>query len=171
MLAALALVALGLLVGGCGDSGLGDDARRTALIDAAERPRAASFRVPALRRAGEVTLASHRGRPVLVNFWASWCAPCRRETPELVRFAKAHPGIDVIGLAVEDGVSASRAFARRYAVPYELGVDRNGAVSRRFEVPGLPTTVLIDSEGRTANTWPGEIGPEDLEAIARQLGV
>ena len=103
--------------------------------------------------------------------WASWCEPCQRETPALIAFSKAHPGLDVIGVATNDAPSDSRRFARQKGIPYPVGVDQEGSVAARYGATGLPTTVVIDAEGRVADTFYGEISPSQLEGYARQLGV
>ena len=134
-----------------------------------DRQPAPSFSVPALDGSGRVSLAQLRGRPVVVNFWASWCEPCKRETPDLVAFAASHPKIQVVGLATTDVPGDSRAFARRYNVPYPLGVDRSGAVGHRYDIAGLPTTVIVDCSGRVFVSWSGPISSGDLDRFSREV--
>lgn len=162
-------MAIVALASGCGAAGLGGDATRPVESASARKP-APAVSVPALGGGPRVTLASHRGTPVIVNFWASWCEPCQRETPALTAFAKAHPGIDLIGIAVNDAPSDSRRFARRMGIPYPLGVDEDGDVASDFGVSGLPVTVIIDAGGRIADTFFGEIAREQLDGYAEQLG-
>lgn len=164
----LALLALALLTAGCGAAGLGGDVTQPVEPDNARTP-APDFSAPALDGGPEVTLAAHRGRPVILNFWASWCAPCQKETPALVAFSKANPKVDVVGLAVNDQPSDSRRFATQKGVPYELGIDRDAEVASTFDVHALPVTVVIDAEGRIADTFPGEIARTQLDAYAAQL--
>ncbi len=166
---ALCLVGASVAVAGCGAGGLGEGQAPPTTVPAKDRKAAPAFSVPALNGDGTVTLAAHRGRPVVVNFWASWCEPCKRETPALVAFAKSHPQVDVVGLATTDRPSDSRAFAERYGVPYTLGIDRKGSVGNRFGIAGLPTTVIVDAQGRVFANWSGPIAVSDLDRFTKQL--
>ncbi|MGD9694986.1 MAG: TlpA family protein disulfide reductase [Thermoleophilia bacterium] len=155
------LLAVGLTVRG------GDDAPR--LVPAAERAPAPALSVAALDGGGRIDLAEHRGRPVVLNFWAAWCEPCKEEMPALVAFARADRAVDVIGVATTDSAPAARAFARRQGATFPLGQDPRGDAARRFDVPGLPTTVVIDAQGRVALNHPGPLSPSDLDSIGRGL--
>lgn len=166
-LAALAALALAV---GCSEAGLGGDETRP-LSPTTQRSAAPPVSVPALNGGGRVTLASHRGAPVVLNFWASWCEPCKKETPALVAFARANPGLDVVGIAINDRVSDSRRFAKEQRIPYELGTDRSGDAALAFGATGLPVTVIIDEEGRVADTHFGEITRAQLDGYARQFGL
>jgi thiol-disulfide isomerase/thioredoxin len=165
-----ALLAAVALAAGCGAAGLGENDERT-LVSPGDRTPAPAVSLAALDGGPRVTLASHRGRPVVMNMWASWCEPCQRETPALIAFSKEHPGLDVIGVATNDAPSDSRRFARQKGIPYAIGVDQAGSVAARYGATGLPTTVVIDAEGRVADTFYGEISPSQLEGYAEQLGV
>jgi cytochrome c biogenesis protein CcmG, thiol:disulfide interchange protein DsbE len=165
-LAALALVALASSLAGCISIG-GDD---VSVIPSDERTPAPAVRVDSLDGAGEVALADYAGTPVVLNFWASWCAPCQEEMPALVDFADATPGVRVVGVAVDDRPSDSRAFAREAAVDFPLGVDRRGDVAATFGVKGLPATVFVDAEGRVAKTHLGDLTRQQLDRYADLLG-
>jgi len=115
------------------------------------------------------SLEQLRGQIIVLNFWASWCEPCQRETPALVAFSKANPGLDVVGLAVNDRPADSRRFAAQMKIPYDLGADRDADVASEFGVQGLPVTVIIDAEGRIADTFAGEITRAQLDGYAAQL--
>ena len=108
---------------------------------------------------------------MVLNFWASWCEPCTREMPALVAFAKDTPGVDVVGLAVNDRPADSRRFAEDVGIPFDLGIDRDGEVARAYGATGLPVTVIVDPEGRVADTFFGEITREQLDSYAEQLGL
>lgn len=158
------------LVAGCSGSGLGDDAAAPAASPAADRRPAPAFSLPPVEGTERVTLDGLRGKPALINFWASWCGPCRKETPDLVAFARAHPGIQVVGIASDDALADSRAFAEEFEIPYLLASDRTGAVGAKYEILGLPATFVIDAEGRIVSEIPGPVTRADLEDLAGQVG-
>jgi thiol-disulfide isomerase/thioredoxin len=160
------LVGLAAL-GGCAGLGTGAD---VSLVPESQRRPAPPFRVEALDGSGELALADYAGRPLALNFWASWCGPCQREMPALVDFARATPGLAVVGIAVTDKPADSRAFAREYGVRYPLGIDRRGHTADTFGVTGLPVTVFVDEQGRIAQTAFGEQTREQLDAYADKLG-
>jgi thiol-disulfide isomerase/thioredoxin len=91
-------------------------------------------------------LAAYKGKPVVVNFWASWCGWCAREMPDLVKFAAAHPDVVVIGVDVNDKVPAAQKFAAKYAITYPLVADEQGVIFGHFDSQGLPTTIFYDSD-------------------------
>jgi thiol-disulfide isomerase/thioredoxin len=169
-LALIVALAAAAVLAGCSGGGLGEGAVQD-LLPAADRDPAPAVDVPALEGDGRVTLADRAGRPVVLNFWASWCEPCTRETPALVRFSEEHPGLDVVGLAVNDTRGDARRFAEEEGVPYDLGLDQGADVASEFGVSGLPVTVVVDGEGRVAATFIGEIEEAQLESFAEQLGV
>ena len=165
----LVLIATALVGAGCSEVGLGGDDSEP--LDQGGRTPAPAISVPALDGGERVTLASRLGRPVVLNFWASWCEPCVREMPALVEFANETPGIDVVGLAVSDLPADSRRFAEEVGITFDLGIDRDGEVAREYGATGLPVTVVIDPEGRVADTFFGEITRAQLDSYAEQLGL
>lgn len=169
-LAALLVALAAFVIAGCSEAGLGGESS-VPVAPTAQRDVASPFSVDPLEGDRALTLAEHRGIPVVLNFWASWCEPCRREMPALVEFSRAQPGLEVIGLAVNDRPADSRRFAERYDIPFDLGIDRDGDVALAYGATGLPVTVVIDAEGRVADTFFGEITREQLDAYATQLGL
>jgi thiol-disulfide isomerase/thioredoxin len=99
---------------------------------------------------------------VVLNFWASWCVPCRTEMPEFDRFATAHPEVTVIGVAVEDTEEAARAFAAEVGVGYPLGLD--DSIGDLYPRLGLPTTYVI-RQGVVVSKSDGALTFADLEAL------
>jgi cytochrome c biogenesis protein CcmG/thiol:disulfide interchange protein DsbE len=168
-LALIVALAVAAALAGCSGGGLGENTDQK-LTPPPDRDPAPRVDAPSLNGGGRVTLDAYKGRPVILNFWASWCEPCKRETPELVAFSKRHPKIAVVGLAVNDAASDARRFARKEGVPYALGLDRDADVADRFAVTGLPVTAVIDADGRLASTFIGEISEAQLESFATQLG-
>jgi thiol-disulfide isomerase/thioredoxin len=97
---------------------------------------------------GDVTPAAYRGKVVVVNFWASWCGPCRREQPGLQRLSEEYEGrVAFIGVNFRDDPAAARAYLDEFAVTYPSVEDPTGKIAHRFQVPWLPATVLADAEG------------------------
>jgi thiol-disulfide isomerase/thioredoxin len=128
----------------------------------AERPKGPDLHLPLLG-GGHISFSDLRGRVVLVNVWASWCAPCRREMPALDQLRHKVSDTSFVFLAinedrdVEDARRFVDSFGFRFPVP--LG---GGELDRVFFYPGLPYTVLLDAEGRVARTWIGELTASDL---------
>ena len=143
---------------------------RVVLDPVAEREPAPDFTVPSLGGDGDVALGDHAGRPLLVNFWASWCEPCRAEMPALERFAARTEGMGVVGLGVDDAPARLRAFAKETGVTFPLGI-APGGVARDYRATRLPVTAIIDADGRLAATWYGEIHCPELEEVAAALNV
>ena len=96
-------------------------------------------------------LSDFRGQTVLLNFWASWCGPCREEMPELARLAREYEGkVRFIGvnLAVRDDVRVSKALLKKVNVPYLNLLDQQGKAAIDFRVQAIPSTFLIDPDGK-----------------------
>ena len=113
---------------------------------------------------GEVSVADHRGKWVLVNLWASWCEPCRQEAPALERFARRHADdLVVLGIATEDLTGDAQAFAEEFGITYELLHDGAGKRKDELGATGLPETFLIDPEGNLAAESVGAVDDAYLD--------
>ncbi len=127
---------------------------------------------PALPRerlaGGEVTLASLRGHPALVTFWASWCEPCAQEAPALERFSQGlHGQAALVGVNWSDtSLSAARSFIRRYRWTFPNLRDPEETAGHDYGVTGLPTTFIIDASGRLRATLRG---PQTQQTLQRAL--
>lgn len=159
-----------------------------ARVAAGERPAAPPFALEVLwpraetwpaqaRRAladGRVDLGELRGRPIVVNFWASWCIPCREEAPVLNAAARAHAGdVVFLGIDVQDLRQDALAFSREFQTPYVSVRDKGNETYEDYGLTGVPETFYIDAEGRVVAHSPGAISRESLEAgiaIARGDG-
>jgi thiol-disulfide isomerase/thioredoxin len=125
------------------------------VIDPAERKPAPDLTGTTLD-GGAFNLADLRGRVVVLNVWASWCAPCRAEAPSLQRVSDelANEGVRFVGINTRDTDDNARAFERRFDISYPSVVDRDGALLLRFKetLPpqAIPTTLVIDRGGRMA---------------------
>ena len=95
-----------------------------------------------------VTLGSLRGEPAAINFWASWCTPCRQEAPMLDRLSHSlHGQARLVGVDWTDGISGARSFVSRYSWSFPNLRDADGVVGNRFGIVGLPTTYILDARG------------------------
>ena len=112
---------------------------------------APELELPRLGEDGEATLADYRGRVVVLNFWASWCKPCRAESPLLERWHNriaAGGGGTVLGVDVLDVTADAEAFIREYGLSYPMLKDRDGDALKSFGVVAYPETFVIDRAGR-----------------------
>jgi thiol-disulfide isomerase/thioredoxin len=142
------------------------DADSGGLIAVAERTAAPALTGPTLD-GGQLDVGQLRGDVVVVNFWASWCAPCRAEANNLIRVAErtASDGVTFVGVNVKDEKGNAQAFERSYEVPYASIHDQPGALLTRFRrlVPQTPpTTLLLDREGRIAARFIGGVTEAEL---------
>lgn len=131
-----------------------------------------SIALPALSGERIALPADYAGRPLLLNFWASWCAPCVKEMPELDRFAQTQgaDGVQVVGIALEDA-EAVRAFLARIPVTYPILLDTPGPADSSVQVGNamgvLPYSVLIGADGRILRQRAGPFDPGELDDFAR----
>lgn len=110
------------------------------------------------------------GRPVVLNLWASWCLPCREEIPELSQFADTHPGLAVVGVAVNDREDAARRLAEDLAPTYLVGMDGTGRLRDRYPSAGMPFTVVIDRQGIIRWSKTGGVTAAELEDATAGIG-
>ncbi len=161
VLAVLAVVAL--LVFGLASKG----SSRVAVGEAAP------VRVmPRLEGEGKGSLAGYRGKWVLVNFWASWCDPCREEAPELEEFQRRRGGADftVLGIDTQDLSGDGRAFADKYELSYPQLHDGDGKAADEYGTTGVPENFLVGPDGKVRWLTPGPVteqGLAEIEAVMK----
>jgi cytochrome c biogenesis protein CcmG/thiol:disulfide interchange protein DsbE len=164
-----AVALIGLLVYGVLSVGAS-----TTLDDAVKRgdnPVAPDRSLPLLD-GGQASIASFKGKPVVLNFWASWCDPCKDEAPEIEaahrRLRRA--GGTVLGVTVSDETSDSKAFMRKYGMTFPSVRDVDGELAEDFGTTGVPETFVIDRAGRISAISRGQIKKGFLDAaVARVL--
>jgi cytochrome c biogenesis protein CcmG, thiol:disulfide interchange protein DsbE len=150
VLAVVGLLTYGLLSKGSSGVNLGEPAPAGAL--------------PRLEGAGTGSLADYRGRWVLVNFWASWCGPCRQEAPTLESFQHEHggPGFTVLGVDTRDLSGDGQRFVREFGLSYPQLRDGDGQAAHDFGTTGVPENFLIDGQGKVRLLRHGPVTAEYL---------
>lgn len=124
---------------------------------------------------GPVAMAQFRGRPLIVNFWARWCAPCREEIPELIRLrdAQGEGGIEVVGVALESQVEGVREFATAQDMRYPVVLAAKQGIPLMKALGnaqgGVPFTVYIGRDGKAVGSKLGIVRADDLAAATQTL--
>jgi cytochrome c biogenesis protein CcmG, thiol:disulfide interchange protein DsbE len=129
-----------------------------------DRPAAPDFTLERLDEEGELQLSSLQGKAVVLNFWASWCQPCKEEAPVLEEIwrEKRKRGLVVVGLDAKDFRADARRFADRYGLTFPLVYDGPGDSTDPFGVTGFPETFVIDREGRVVEAFAGAIDGDEV---------
>ncbi|MDP9383384.1 MAG: TlpA family protein disulfide reductase [Chloroflexota bacterium] len=119
----------------------------------------------------KLALSQLEGKGVVLNFWASWCVPCREEMPYFETTYQTYKdrGVVFVGLAMQDRPEDSRAFLEELRITYPNGPDEGGDISVRYGVAGLPTTVFITPDGEVARTWQGALSEAQLVAFVEEV--
>jgi thiol-disulfide isomerase/thioredoxin len=164
----LALWVILLPVLGCGaqESGDAGASGSEAAFEKPKRP-APKFELKAVD-GRPVSLAEHRGKPAVIDFWATWCVPCIYQVPELNKFWKIHReagDVAVIGVAVDvEGASVVGPWIEENGVEYQIALGDEG-LAREFGVMGFPTLAIINSDGNIESLHVGLIEVEELESL------
>ena len=127
-------------------------------------PAAAGFTLPALGQAGkQISLSQYQGKPVIVNFWASWCEPCQKETPLLASWYKQQHGhVVLLGLDENDTTANALKFAHAKGVSYPIGFDPQVTVALAYNVDGLPQTFFLNAQHRIVDHVLGAVTSAQL---------
>ncbi len=175
------LAVAALLLAACGGTASAADCERIAgvrdglcPVPVQDRSPAPLDTLPALTADGvdgELSLEDFAGRVVVVNFWASWCGPCRAEQPDLNEAHELLPANEVafVGVNIEDAAANAAAHLREFAVPYPSVYDPANVYASRFRGVGprtIPSTVFLDTQGRVAARVFGVISTSELVGLA-----
>jgi cytochrome c biogenesis protein CcmG, thiol:disulfide interchange protein DsbE len=136
-------------------------------------PAAAAFSLPVLGQSGHrISLSDYAGRPLIVNFFASWCTPCQQETPLLARFYRAEHGrVALVGLDENDAGGSALSFTRAHDVSYPVGFDPEAIAASAYGVDALPQTFFLNASHRIVDRVFGALTPADIsKGIALATG-
>lgn len=156
-----AVIAVGLIAGG---------SRSAPDITIADGPPVPSLSGTDPVTGAAVAVADFRGRPLVINMWASWCTGCRAEAPDIKRFTETHPHVGFLGIDVTDTPAAARDFVARYGWTHPSIADPQGQRAARLGLRGLPTTVFVRADGTIAGEALGEVSYEQLVEAAGAIG-
>lgn len=116
-----------------------------------------------------LSLADLQGRPVLLNFWATWCGPCRLEMPEIVAESNRNDDLIVLAINVQEELPQLQPFAEDFAMTMPVVQDSDATLRQLYEVSGMPTSVFIDSDGHIDTIWRGILTAQSLQEFIDQL--
>jgi cytochrome c biogenesis protein CcmG/thiol:disulfide interchange protein DsbE len=132
---------------------------------------AKQFELPLVDSSGTFSLKQERGKPVLIEAFASWCSVCRSSAPELsdAYGAARAQGVRFVGVSVDDSVDAARNAKRAWNIPYDVALD-DGQFSAQYRITLLPTFIVIDSTGRVRHVSSGRPSASELEDWLSEVG-
>lgn len=121
-----------------------------------------------------VALERYKGKPLIVNFWARWCGPCRAEIPELIKFRNSHKGkVEVLGIGIEDKAEPAKEFAKAYDMDYPVFVAKEQGIPLMQALgntkAGLPYTLFIDRHGNVIQRKMGVVRKPDFDSVQEAL--
>jgi len=163
----ISLLAVSALVAGCSSS----PKRTSAAAENRDRKPAANFSL-ADSNGVRVALADYKGKVVLLNFWATWCGPCKIEIPWFMEFNKTYKdrGFAVVGVSLDDdGWKSVKPYLAAKKIDYTVVVGNDEVAKAYGEVEALPTTFIIDRDGRIAFAHTGLVGKDTYEKEIRSL--
>ena len=113
-------------------------------------------------------LAAYKGRWVVLNFWATWCVPCIQEIPEIAAWSRTHPGVVVLGVAIDaEDVAKTKRFAAKAGHDYPLVISDDAVEAQLGSVRALPTTRIFDPTGKVVYDKPGRVDAKLLDSVIK----
>jgi len=123
---------------------------------------------------GDWSPVSEGKKATLVNVWATWCVPCREETPEFIKLHEKYSpqGLEVVGISIDSSNHEGkvREFVEEFKVTYAMAHDSEAAIANRFQAPALPFTILLDSTGKVVWVYPGSLTADDRALVEKIEG-
>lgn len=115
---------------------------------------------------GTVTLDKYKGKGIYLNFFASWCQPCKAEVPSIVSFSKVYAKRNVVVLGIDEleSVNAAKGFVTQFKMPYPIGLDDSGAIGASYGLIGMPLSVFIGPDGKVVKRVSGEMSTAQIKA-------
>ncbi len=131
---------------------------------------APNFKLKNLNTGKIESLKKYRGKVVYLDFWASWCGPCRQSLPLLndLRKELKRKGFEVVAVNLDEETADAKTFLKQFPVVYPVLMDPKGRVPEKYELPGMPTSFLIDKRGRIQHIHVG-FKPKDMATIRKQV--
>ncbi len=175
----LFVLCVGLLLAGCtAASQVGSDDPSPALPAGEPRsalPTVTPGQAPTVAlttlEGAEVTLAQWQGQGIVLNFWATWCYPCRTEMPALAAFHQEQSDIVVIGVNYQESAELAKPFVEELGLSFPILLDEQGLLSKALGVRGLPTTYFINASGEVVGSHTGPLTQQALEDIVLRLSL
>ena len=165
-----AILFLGILATACGGAAQSTGGDGETPTGSGLKP-APDFTINLYRGQGTLSLADLRGKPVVVNFWGSWCPPCRAEMPDLQKVFQQFEdqGLVIVGIAVQDTERDATDFADEVGVTYPIGPDDTGQTVIDYGVIGFPTSFFITRDGEMFKKWGGAINEKRLLEFVQEI--
>ncbi len=118
-----------------------------------------------------VTLNAFRGKPIIVNFWATWCQPCTEEMPALQAKVASHPDLVILGVDNVEPVVKVKPFVERLQIEFPVLLDQDGSVIEQYRVIGMPTSFFVDRSGVLRRIFTGALRQQDLDDGLAAIGL
>jgi thiol-disulfide isomerase/thioredoxin len=120
---------------------------------------------------GTFTLAKLKGRAIYLNFFASWCVPCKAELPSIAQLSKkyAKKGVTVVGVDELESTEVTLKFAQQFKLPYEIGIDDSGSIGASYGLIGMPLHVFIGADGKVVLRRAGQMNEDQIRAGLDQI--
>ncbi len=118
-----------------------------------------------------VRLSSLKGRPIVINFWATWCGPCQSEMPLIEKTAEKYPNLTILAVNDDEAVSDVNSFVKRFGLSFPILMDPGAAVNIQYQVTGLPTSFFVDENGIIRSLQIGVLSEEQLKDHLHKIGL